>query len=145
MSMRATDHILEKVDVIELGMPSDNLAVDERGDIYAAAFPNIPQMITNLKNPLNADPPGTIWRIRKVEGGGEVGRKGGYEMKKVLEDKEGRAVSGMTTAEHDVCTGRIFMGGESSLPQNDFQKGEHYSYTNAGCLSRCSRPIHHHL
>jgi hypothetical protein len=102
-----TDLSLKEVAVIRTGMAVDNLSTDRNGDIYAAAFPKGLKMLASLKDPYKLNSPSTIFRIRKTEDG--------YEVKKVLEDMEGRLVGGATVARHDVKTGRLFMGGELLL------------------------------
>ena len=96
---------MKEVDVIRLGMPVDNLSVDKRGDIYAAAFPDSLTLLRSLKDPYNLDAPSTIWRIRMM---GST-----YDIHKVLEDKEAKIMGGATVARHDVKTGRLFIGGMS--------------------------------
>lgn len=93
---------LDLVDSIELKMPLDNLAVDQNGDIYAAGFPNLLRMLKFFHSPYDNPAPSTILRIRKV---GTT-----YEVSKVLEDKEGKILSGITTVVHDAKTGRLWLG-----------------------------------
>lgn len=100
-----SDHTLTEVTTIHLGMPIDNLSTDKNGDIYAAAFPKPLQLLDSIKDPYHIDTPSTIWRIRKSGSG--------YEVKKLLEDKEAKIMGGATTASHDVKTGKLFMGGTS--------------------------------
>ncbi|MCJ1469947.1 hypothetical protein MMC07_008592 [Pseudocyphellaria aurata] len=97
------DLMLEVVDMIYLGMPVDNLSVDKNGDIYAAALPKILDILKSFKKPYEISCPSTIWRIRKSGSS--------HQVQKVLEDKEGKLVSGATTACHDASTGRFFIGG----------------------------------
>lgn len=86
-------------------MPVDNLSVDRNGDIWAAAIPKPFEALSALANPYNLTFRSTIWRIHKSEPGS------GYEVKKMLEDKEAKIVGGATSAEHDVKTGRLFITG----------------------------------
>ena len=95
---------LKEVDIIKLGMPADNLAVDARGDIYAAGLPKLLDIVRSMDDPFGMEAPSTIWRISKSNSGREV--------KKVLEDCDKKVLSGVTTARHDAKTGRLFMGGE---------------------------------
>ena len=96
-------------------MPSDNLAVDANGDIYVAAFPKALEMVASTEDPWNINPPATIFRIRPVPWAiGKAQGKPEYEVTKVLEDKVGLIVSGVTTVRHDVRTGRLWMGGAMS-------------------------------
>lgn len=97
------DLMLEEVDTIRLGMPIDNLSVDENGDIYAAAFPRVLKIMEVYQKPYETSSPSTIWRIRKSGSS--------YQIQKILEDKEGKLVSGATVAIHDARTGRLFIGG----------------------------------
>lgn len=102
-----SSHTLEEVDVIKIGMPVDNLSVDEQGDIYAAGFPKMLDLLASLQDPYNIYPPSTIFRIRKSL---DEGRPR-YIVTKVLEDRDTVAMGGVTTALHDVKSGRLFMGG----------------------------------
>ena len=98
------DNTLKQVDVIHLGMPVDNLSVDENGDIWAAAFPKVMRFLDTFGDPHGIDSPSTIWKItRKAEGG--------YSTTKVLEDRDAGFVAGATVAVHDVRSGKIFVGG----------------------------------
>ena len=97
------NHTLKDVDVIDVGMPIDNLSVDSNDDIYAAGFPNILQLLKSFTDPYNVECPSTLWRIRKSVSG--------YEVKKILEDKAKKIMSGATIVQHDVKTGRLFIGG----------------------------------
>ena len=94
---------LVDVDFIDVGMPIDNLSVDVNGDIYAAGFPNIRLLLKSFADPYNIQSPSTLWRIRKSVSG--------YEVKKILEDKEKTIMSGATIVQHDAKTGRLFVGG----------------------------------
>lgn len=97
------DGRLKEIEIIKLGMPVDNLAVDANGDIYAAGLPKLLDLVATMDDPFGKDAPSTIWRISKTTTG--------YKTEKVLEDKDKRVISGVTSARHDVKTGRIFMGG----------------------------------
>ena len=97
------DLTLKEINVIHLGMPVDNLSVDEKGDIYAASFPKIWTFVKSMGDPYNIDAPATIWRIRKS------GKD--YEVEKVIEDGEGKIIGSATIARHDAKTGRLFIGG----------------------------------
>ncbi|TAQ91347.1 hypothetical protein B7494_g364 [Chlorociboria aeruginascens] len=88
---------------IKLSYPLDNLSVDEKGDIFVAAFPMSYKWDETAKDPFGKDLPSTVFRIRKL-------KEGEYEVEKVLED-DGTVLSGITVAVHDVRTGSIFLGG----------------------------------
>lgn len=94
---------LKELEIIQLGMPADNLAVDANGDIYAAGLPKLLDIVRSMDDPFGIEPASTIWRISKTESG--------YETQKVVEDRDTKVLSGVTTARHDVKTGRLFMGG----------------------------------
>ena len=94
---------LEEVDVIRVGMPVDNLSVDQAGDIYAASFPQILKVVKSFQDPYRIGFTSTIWRIRRSGSS--------YEVKKVLEDREAKVLGGATVAVHDTVTGRLFAGG----------------------------------
>lgn len=112
---------LTKIDEIEVGMPIDNLSIDTNGDIFAGAFPDSLKLIQEVRNPTGVPVPGTVWQIGKASrernknGNAREEENGNstsdYRVWKVLEDKAGKVLpSGMTTAVHDVKTGRIFLG-----------------------------------
>ncbi|MCJ1246589.1 hypothetical protein MMC30_003798 [Trapelia coarctata] len=100
--------MLKEVDIIRLGMPIDNLSVDRDGDIWAAAIPKPLQVKSTLQDPFKQQWQSTVWRIHKRASGR------GYEVKKVLEDRDGKFVAGATTALHDARTGRVFTSGAVS-------------------------------
>ena len=97
------NHKLVDVDFIDVGMPIDNLSVDVNGDIYAAGFPKIMLLLKSFTDPYNLQSPSTLWRIRKSVSG--------YEVTKLLEDREQTTMSGATIVQHDAKTGRLFIGG----------------------------------
>ena len=99
---------LKDVDAIRHNMPLDNLSRDRHGDIWGAGFPSLTAFMAGVADPWNRDWPTTIWRFRNEEGGG--GKV--YKADKVVEDREAEVVSGASTVQHDVKTGRLFMGGE---------------------------------
>ena len=104
--MRLTDQLdLEEVHSIYVGMPVDNLSVDQAGDIYAAGLPKVLDLLAAFENPLRLRSPSTIWRIRRIK------MTLDYEVTKVLEDREASYINGATVARHDVKTGRLFIGG----------------------------------
>jgi hypothetical protein len=98
------DGSLKLLHDIKIGMPVDNLAVDSKGDIYAAGMPKILELMETLDDPFNKFALSTVFRISKSPKG--------YVHEKVVEDKERRVLSGVGTARHDAKTGRIFMGGK---------------------------------
>jgi hypothetical protein len=102
--------MLHLVDTIRTGMPLDNISPDARGDLYVAGFPDLRKTMASMKDPRNVDSPSTLLRIRKTVDVEK--RKVDYRVEKVLEDREGRVVSGATTVRHDVKTGRLWIGGK---------------------------------
>lgn len=100
------DLTLREVHVINVGMPIDNLSMDQKGDVYAAAFPKILKVVEAFKDPYGKGFPSTIWRIRRLGLGMD------YEVKKVLEDGATKVMQGATVVRHDTRTGRLFMGGK---------------------------------
>ncbi|KAF1913087.1 hypothetical protein BDU57DRAFT_589827 [Ampelomyces quisqualis] len=100
--------LLQQIDTVYTGMPLDNISPDARGDLYVAGFPDIRATVKGMADPTNLDVPSTILRIRKTV---DLERKKvDYRVEKVLEDREGKIVSGATTVRHDVRTGRLWMG-----------------------------------
>ena len=104
---------LTKVDTVKITYPLDNLNLDANGDLWVPGLPKLHQTLATFNDPMGAaDPPSTIFRIRKrraLPGPGDD--EGGYEVEKVLEDSEGAVLPGATVAVHDVKTGRLFVGG----------------------------------
>jgi hypothetical protein len=103
-----SDNLLKHIDTIRTGIPLDNVSPDARGDLYVAGFPDFLTALAGLADPHHKSVPSTILRIRKTVD--VENRKVDYRVEKVLEDKEGRILSGATTVRHDVKTGRLFMG-----------------------------------
>ncbi|KAF4629818.1 hypothetical protein G7Y89_g8324 [Cudoniella acicularis] len=96
------DNKLKLIETIKLGMPVDNLSIDAKGDIYAAGMPKLLEFVGTLDDPFGKVAPSTVWRISRG--------KEGFVKEKIVEDGEMRVLSGVTTARHDVKTGRLFMG-----------------------------------
>jgi len=76
--------------------------------LYVAGFPNLRGALAGLADPMNVDAPSSILRIRKTVDVEK--RKVDYRVEKVVEDREGKVLSGATTVRHDVKTGRLFIG-----------------------------------
>jgi arylesterase / paraoxonase len=112
------DHTFVKVNEVKVPLPIDNLSVDKKGDIYAAAIPKIYIWSESAKAPFDVHPPSTVFRIRKSgkENEGEAKStesKAEYVVEKVIED-DGTVLPGATTAVHDAETGRIILSGVMS-------------------------------
>jgi hypothetical protein len=101
-----TMHLLHTIPV---GMPLDNVSPDAKGDLWVPGFPDVRQLLKSTSDPYEHVSPSTIFRIRKVA---SKGKEGGlaYEVEKMLEDKEGKVISGATTVVHDAKSGRLFIG-----------------------------------
>jgi hypothetical protein len=113
-----SDNLLQQIDTIHTGMPLDNISPDAKGDLYVAGFPNLRKALAGLADPMNVDAPSSILRIRKTVN--VENRKVDYRVEKVVEDREGKVLSGATTVRHDVKTGRLFIGGKSCLRNSDW-------------------------
>jgi len=115
-SLSAATKMLELVNTIELGMPLDNLAVDANGDMWVPGFPDAWSFMRWLANPLEEAAASTLMRVSEIRDWNrdEVRTteyiKAKYKVDKMLEDREMKVVSGITTVRHDVKTGRLFMG-----------------------------------
>jgi arylesterase/paraoxonase len=107
-SLQPETNTFLKVNEISIGMPVDNLSIDENGDIWVAAFPVGVVLLMATDNPLEVDVPSAVFRIRKVKG------EEAYEVKMVLEDIEGKTLPGSTGVVHDAKTGKLFLGGVTS-------------------------------
>lgn len=107
------NNMLQQIDTIHTGMPLDNISPDAKGDLYVPGFPSMLELGKSLADPRNVEAPATIFRIRKtVDVGPDGVRSVDYRVEKVLEDKEGKIITGATTVRHDAKTGRLFIGGE---------------------------------
>jgi hypothetical protein len=94
--------------VLKLGYPIDNMSMDQRGDIYAASFPKILDVVEAFENPYDKGFPSTIWRIRRLLADTN---EWNYEIKKIIEHQDSEIINGATVAIHDAKTGRLFMSG----------------------------------
>ncbi|KAF2034211.1 calcium-dependent phosphotriesterase [Setomelanomma holmii] len=103
-----SDNTLNLIDEIHAGMPLDNISPDANGDLWVPGFPYYLQTYKALADPLNMGAPATVLRIRKTVD--VENRKVDYRVEKVLEDGEGKVLSGSTTVRHDVKTGRLWIG-----------------------------------
>jgi arylesterase / paraoxonase len=110
---------LQQEDEIHVELPMDNLSIDQNGDIYAAAFPQVHKWGTSSKDP-SVGVPTAVFRIRRAgKGYRGTSRKGmeiyqgEYEVEKIIED-DGSLLPGSTSAVHDPMTGRIFLAGVMS-------------------------------
>lgn len=88
----------------------DNLSEDAEGAIWAAAIPQGLKFFQHAKDPFGYTPPSTILKIRR-RGDDDDDDDNGYDVEKVLEDRDGEMLPGTTTVVHDVTTGRLFMSG----------------------------------
>ncbi|KAK5064854.1 hypothetical protein LTR84_000688 [Exophiala bonariae] len=108
----APDGSATKVHYIDLNYPIDNISEDTNGDLFAATLPKLISGLAGFDDPLNAPtPPATVWRVRRLDR--EVADKYEYSLSKVIEDRDGEALPGTTTAIHDALTGRLFLSGET--------------------------------
>ncbi|KAH8651090.1 hypothetical protein BX600DRAFT_99396 [Xylariales sp. PMI_506] len=98
---------LKKIDHIPVDYNLDNLAVDGKGDVYAAAIVDIQQFFKAQADPYHINAPSAGIRISRNS-------KGAYELSKVIEDGLGEILPPTTTVLHDAKTGRLFLTGVSS-------------------------------
>jgi hypothetical protein len=104
------NHKLTKLDTINIGMPPDNLSVDQNGDIFAAAFPKLYQFAGQTDRPFEVHPAAAVYRIRRAGKGHLEGHDAEYEVELIMED-DGKVLASATTVVHDAETGRYFLGG----------------------------------
>ena len=105
------NNTLIRVHTIPVGMPLDNISPDAKGDLWVPGFPNALQTFKGLANPYEEISPASVFRIRKETGvDGELK----YEVKKMIEDKEGTVIDGATTVVHDVKSGKLWIGGAAA-------------------------------
>lgn len=100
---------LIQLHTIRVGMPLDNVSPDARGDLWVPGFPDTRQTFKGMADPYLHHSPATLFRVRKVKSAGADGKLE-YEVEKMIEDKQGKVISGATTVVHDVKTGRLFIG-----------------------------------
>lgn len=88
----------------------DNLSLDQHtGDIYAAAFPKVSEVMKGFDAPIGFAAPSTAIRVRKLDGQLK------WEWEKTIEDGDGAVMPVSTTVIRDGKTGRLFMSGEFVL------------------------------
>ena len=107
--LRFNDSLIQ-VDEIKLGMPLDNLSIDEKGTIFVPGFPDTSAVFKSLAHLGTIGIPSTIFTITKII----ASNKSKYQVNKILEDKEGKILPSTTTVIHDIDTGRLFLGGVAS-------------------------------
>ena len=106
-----SDGSLLKVHRIPLEYPIDNLSEDSNGDIFAASIPDVKKAKAAFHEPLSkVAAPATVWRVKRLNK--HKPRTYEYELSKIIEDREGEVLPGMTTVVHDAVTGRLFMSGK---------------------------------
>jgi hypothetical protein len=102
----AVDRRLQEVSYIDIPYPIDNLSQDSNGDIWAAGIPKGLDTLRAFGDPLNIVAASAVFRVRRG--------LDGWEVVKVLEDRDGEILPGATTVVHDVKSGRIFVSGVTS-------------------------------
>lgn len=109
------DRTLRQVDEVDIGLPIDNISIDSKGAIFAAAFPKAYKSTESFNDP-EIDVPSAVFRISRKDdkdyGVFKRRTKESYDrqyvVEKVLED-DGVLLPGSTAAVHDPQTGRIFL------------------------------------
>jgi hypothetical protein len=104
------DEQLVQVDEIPLGIVVDNLSLDAEGNILVAAFPSLLKLVKAMDDPTTTAP-ATILMIRRVAVQQEGKDGKAYDVVKLVEDKEGKALPTTTIAVRDSKTRRLFLGG----------------------------------
>ncbi|KAF3767168.1 calcium-dependent phosphotriesterase [Cryphonectria parasitica EP155] len=95
---------LEVIDKLDPPYALDNLSEDKDGVIWAAAIPRGLDIMRQSKAPFTLFPAATVLRISRAS-------NGTYEVKKVLEDRDGEVLPGATTVVHDVSSRRLILSG----------------------------------
>jgi hypothetical protein len=98
------------LDTIDLQTPLDNMYVDSEGSLFVPGLPKVLHVFKALGTGEKVSIPSTIFRIRNLGGS----KKRQFEVRKVLEDGDGRVLPGATAVVHDVKTRRLFLGGVGS-------------------------------
>ncbi|UZJ56008.1 hypothetical protein CBS101457_005328 [Exobasidium rhododendri] len=103
------DGSLVKLDEIPIDYPLDNLSMDVDGNIWAAGFPKILQLLAYFKDPAKLTAPTVLLKISKNKGKDAFyGHK--YNIENVVED-DGTTLTGLTFVEHDTERDLLFAGG----------------------------------
>ncbi|KAJ3920427.1 hypothetical protein F5877DRAFT_89458 [Lentinula edodes] len=106
---RQSDNSLLLKDVNEKGQALDNISLDNRDQLWVAAFPKIRDNIENLSKDPHHLASIAAFKISANTGPGSLyGEK--YNVEKILED-DGTIVSASTSIVHDSDRGLIFMHG----------------------------------
>lgn len=94
---------------IELGLPLDNLAVDEERNIFIAGIPNARHLGQAMNAPYDFSSPSTAFSVpgRTFQ----EGQQGESKIVKVLEDRDGTQLPTATVVVHDARTERLFFAG----------------------------------
>ncbi|KAG9241388.1 hypothetical protein BJ878DRAFT_520957 [Calycina marina] len=100
---------LEDVETIKVPFGMDNLSVDKDGNIFAAAFPKLHQLVRHFDDPTNNKASTTVFKVTP----NSIGNGDSYEVVTVMEDN-GDILPAATVAIHDAKTGRVFLGGVGS-------------------------------
>lgn len=91
-----------------LGYALDNLSLDEQGDIFAAAFPDLRALSRLAGDPSLVSAPATVFKIPQTS----VNDRGSDSLAvKVIEDRDAQVLPMTTGAIHDSRTGRLFLVG----------------------------------
>lgn len=115
LSGSVTVHIMENdrlvhIDSIPLGYPIDNLSIDTEGSLFAAALPDFVGFVKSAEDPYRLVAPATVLSVNGLVGKREIGANQ-YNVSKVAEDKDGKALPSITIAVHDVESRQLFLGG----------------------------------
>lgn len=96
---------LERVKQIKTGFALDNISVDKKGHLFAAAFPRGVAIFEAYADPWNSHAPAAALRLSQTQ-------NGSYTVEKVIEDGFGDILPAATTVVHDAETGRLFFSSE---------------------------------
>ena len=108
-----TESSLDFLHQIAVDYPIDNMSQDQNGDFYLAAFPKLMQVLAPDEHRKGA-PASTILKVSKKSAGSDNGRDGGWEVTKVIEDRDGEVLPSASTVVHDPKTGRLWVIGRST-------------------------------
>ena len=92
------------MDQISLGIPGDNISIDKEGNIIVATFPEPLKLIKMGDNPYDNLAPAGILSVRGDS-------SSGYEIVKLVEDRDASTLPCSTAAVHDVKSDSLFMSG----------------------------------
>ncbi|CAG8909147.1 unnamed protein product [Penicillium egyptiacum] len=102
---------LIQFDKIYTGLPLDNLSLDADGNLLAAAIPDSIAFVKSIENPYNLVAPATVLAVNGIANQLRTRSGKGWEVSKLLEDRDAKWLPSSTVVVKDVKSHRLFLGG----------------------------------